>query len=174
METTGGVSRRWALKTAGVAGATAIVGGAGAGAAHADDDRRERRRRDRGVEPDAGSWKTWVLSSGTEVAVPPPPRGQAAERDLAAVVRASRGRTAEMLDAIGFWDTGSPGFRWNQIGAQLLVANPAPDTFRVVTYLNLAIYDATIAAWAWKQHYRRRRPSDHRLRTAVDTPDSPS
>ena len=31
-----------------------------------------------------------------------------------------------------------------RVGAQLLVANPAPDTFRVVTYVSLAIYDATI------------------------------
>ena len=44
----------------------------------------------------------------------------------------------------------------------------------MITYLNLAIYDATIASWAWKQHYRRRRPSEHRLKTAIDTPNSPS
>ncbi|WP_172826016.1 phosphatase PAP2 family protein [Friedmanniella luteola] len=149
--------------------------GAGAGAAHADESRRgDGHRRDRGVEPTAGTWKTWVLSSGTEIPVKPPPRGQAARRDLDAVLRAAAARTDETLEQISFWDTGSPGFRWNQIGAQLLVANPAPDTFRVVTYLNLAIYDATIAAWAWKQHYRRQRPSGERLRTAVDTPRSPS
>ena len=116
------------------------------------------RGRNRGVEPGAGTWKTWVLSSGNEIPVPPPPKGQAAKRDLDAVVKAAAARTDETLDAISFWDTGSPGFRWNQIGAQLLVANPAPDMFRVITYLNLAIYDATIAAWAWKQHYRRQRP----------------
>ena len=175
METTGGVSRRWALKAAGAAGATAILTGAGAGAAHADDGQGgDDRGRNRGVEPDAGTWKTWVLSSGTEIPVPPPPKGQAAKRDLDAVVKAAAARTDETLDAISFWDTGSPGFRWNQIGAQLLVANPAPDTFRVITYLNLAIYDATIASWAWKQHYRRRRPSEHRLKTAIDTPNSPS
>lgn len=169
--TTGGVSRRWALQAAGAAGAAAILTGAGAGAAQADD---RGRSDDRGVEPGAGRWKTWVLSSGKEIPVPPPPRGQAAVRDLDAVLRASADRSAETLDAISFWDTGSPGFRWNQIGAQLLVANPAPDTFRVITYLNLAIYDATIAAWAWKQHHRRARPSGRRLKTAIATPDSPS
>ena len=175
METTGGVSRRWALKASGAAGAAAIASGALAGTADADDGwGSDGRRRRRGVEPDAGSWKTWVLSSGTAIRVPPPPTGQAARRDLDAVVTAAAARTDEMLDEITFWDTGSPGFRWNQIGAQLLVANPAPDTFRVVTYLNLAIYDATIASWAWKQHYRRRRPSGRRLAAAIDTPDSPS
>ena len=126
METTDGVSRRWALKAAGAAGAAAIVTGAGAGAAHADDDREgDGRGSNRGVEPTAGTWKTWVLSSGTEIPVPPPPKGQAAKRDLDAVVEAAAARTDETLDAISFWDTGSPGFRWNQIGAQLLVADPA-------------------------------------------------
>ena len=37
METTGGVSRRWALKAAGAAGAAAILTSAGVDAAHADD-----------------------------------------------------------------------------------------------------------------------------------------
>ena len=175
MEATGGLSRRSALKAAGAAGATAIAIGARTGEAHARvGEGGDDRGRNRGVEPDAGTWKTWVLSSGTEIAVPRPPKGQAARRDLDAVVKAAAARTDETLDAISFWDTGSPGFRWNQIGAELLVANPAPDTFRVITYLNLAIYDATIASWAWKQRYRRRRPSDHRLKTAIDTPNSPS
>jgi membrane-associated phospholipid phosphatase len=147
----------------------------GGGTAHADDRQGDDNRgRHRGVEPDAGTWKTWVLSSGAEVPVPPPPRGDAAKRDLAAVIKAAAARTDEMLDNISFWDTGSPGFRWNQIAAQLLIADQTPDTYRVPTYLNLAIYDATIAAWAWKHHYRRQRPRDPRLRTAIDTPDSPS
>jgi membrane-associated phospholipid phosphatase len=51
---------------------------------------------------------------------------------------------------------------------------PAPDPFRVITYLNLAIYDATIASWAWKQRFRRRRPSGRRITAAIDAPHSPS
>lgn len=174
MEPTDGVSRRWALKAAGVAGATAVVTAAGGGLAQADDRGDDRRRRPRGIEPDAGSWKTFVLASATEIRVPPPPRRGRHGDELDAVVRAAAARTDDMLDAISFWDTGSPGFRWNQVGAQLLVADPAPDTFRVMTYLSLAIYDATIATWAWKQHYRRPRPDRHRVRTAIATPDSPS
>jgi membrane-associated phospholipid phosphatase len=47
---------------------------------------------------------------------------------------------------------------------------------RAYTYVALAMYDATIAAWEAKYHYRRPRPSemDHKLPTAVDVPDSPS
>ena len=175
METTDGVSRRWALKAAGAAGAAAILTGAGAGAAHADDAQGgDDRGRNRGVEPD----RRHLEDVGAVVRHRDPgataAKGQAAKRDLDAVVKAAAAHTDETLDAISFWDTGSPGFRWNQIGAQMLIANPAPDTYRVPTYLNLAIYDATIAAWAWKQHYRRQRPRDHRLKTAIDTPNSPS
>ena len=115
MEPKEGVSRRWALKAAGAAGATAILTGAGAGAAQADDPKGgDDRGRNHGVEPGAGTWKTWVLSSGTEIPVPPPPKGQVAKRDLEAVVKAAAARTDETLDAISFWDTGSPGFRWTR------------------------------------------------------------
>ena len=75
---------------------------------------------------------------------------------------ASAARTAETLRAIAFWDAGSPGFRWNQVGAQLFTADPAPDTYRVPTYLNLAIYDATIAAWTSK-HTTAAAPEHHPL-----------
>ncbi len=43
---------------------------------------------------------------------------------------------------------------------RLAVKNPAPDTSLVAAYVNLAIYDATIATWAAKQTYGRKRPGD--------------
>jgi membrane-associated phospholipid phosphatase len=51
-----------------------------------------------------------------------------------------------------------------------------PYAHRVYTYVALAMYDATIAAWESKYYYQRARPSqmDHKLPTAVDVPDSPS
>ncbi len=47
---------------------------------------------------------------------------------------------------------------------------------RVYTYVALAMYDATIAAWESKYHYRRSRPSqvDDDIRTALPVPNSPS
>ena len=44
------------------------------------------------------------------------------------------------------------------------------------TYVALAMYDATVATWESKYHYRRPRPSemDHDLPTALPVPDSPS
>ena len=175
MEATGGLSRRSALKAAGAAGATAIAIGARTGEAHARvGEGGDDRGRNRGVEPDAGRLEDVGAVVGHR------DRGAAAAQGTGGQARPRRsgegrsgphGRDARRDLVLRL---GSPGFRWNQIGAELLVANPAPDTFRVITYLNLAIYDATIASWAWKQRYRRRRPSDHRLKTAIDTPNSPS
>ena len=51
-----------------------------------------------------------------------------------------------------------------------------PKNARNFALLNIAMYDATIAAWDSKYAYRRPRPSvvDTSIPTAVRTPDSPS
>src|SRR2546427_6070578 len=72
------------------------------------------------VEPTAGRWKTWVLTSGSQLRLPPPPdqAGTAAElRELRALAGQ---RDAAALDRISFWDAGAPGDRWNGILADEL------------------------------------------------------
>ncbi len=51
-----------------------------------------------------------------------------------------------------------------------------PNAHRVYTYLTMAVYDATIAAWESKYFYNRPRPSevDTTLPTALPTPRSPA
>ena len=81
-------------------------------------------------------------------------------------------------DRIAYWDAGSPGYRWlDLIGARILGATPTTSApHRVYTYVALAVYDATIAAWESKYFHARPRPSqlDHNLATALPEPDSPS
>jgi hypothetical protein len=63
------------------------------------------------------------------------------------------------------------------ISAKVLADLPATTyPHRVYTYVALAMYDATIATWESKYADNRPRPSDfdHRLRTALPVPDSPS
>lgn len=174
-----GMNRRSALKAVGAAGAVALVGGRAsvAGAADRDDaPKKGAHGGDEGIEPKAGTWRTWVLSSATEIPVAPPPSGKAAQEELDAVRRAVADRSEATRNAVSFWDAGAPGFRWNQIGTRLVIDNPVPDSFRMSAYLNLAIYDATIATWAAKQAYRRARPADKGkpLPGALSVPDSPS
>src|SRR5262249_55237162 len=130
------------------------------------------------IEPQAGRWKTWGFTSGSQFRVPAAPDGLAQEvetRNL--ITRASR-RDATALGAISFWDSGPPGYRWNEIATNLLVKNniTGPRSARVLSLLNVAIYDATIAAWDSKYVYNRPRPSQVNsfIAPTIPVPNSPS
>jgi deazaflavin-dependent oxidoreductase (nitroreductase family) len=79
---------------------------------------------------------------------------------------------------IAFWDAGAPAYRWiDMINERVLAGAPTtPFPHRVYTYVALATYDATVAAWESKYFYNRRRPSelDHKLPTSAPVPNSPS
>jgi membrane-associated phospholipid phosphatase len=130
------------------------------------------------VEPQAGSWKTWALSSGSQFRLPPPPRGVTQVAEVRNLITRANHRDAAALNAINFWDAGPPGYRWNEMATDLLVANniTGPRGARVLSLLNVAIYDATIAAWDSKYIYNRRRPSDvsPNVAPAIPVPNSPS
>jgi membrane-associated phospholipid phosphatase len=81
------------------------------------------------------------------------------------------------LHLIRYWDAGAPGYRWNEIAiAHALKEGMALRAYRMLALLNVAIYDATIAAWHAKYTYHRPRPSavSPVLTTALPTPPSPS
>jgi len=131
------------------------------------------------VEPNAGTWRTWVISSGSDYRVPPPPGSAETRAELRALADLISQNDAEIQHKIAFWDAGAPGYRWiDLLNARTLAGIPTATNGRtgVYTYVALAMYDATIAAWESKYFYDRRRPSerDHALPTAVQVPASPS
>jgi membrane-associated phospholipid phosphatase len=131
------------------------------------------------IEPDAGSWRTWVISSGADYRVPPPPGPADTQAELRGLANVVDCDSAAAKAQIAFWDAGSPAYRWmDLINARNLAAVPtgAPYPHRVYTYVALAMYDATIATWESKYHYDRARPSqtDHRLQPCLAVPASPS
>ncbi len=130
------------------------------------------------IEPDAGTWRTWVISSGRDYRVPPPPSASETQRELRSLADIISHNDAQTAQQIAFWDAGSPAYRWiDLISARLLAATATtPYPHRVYTYVALAMYDATIATWESKYHYNRPRPSElrHKLPTALPTPESPS
>jgi hypothetical protein len=65
------------------------------------------------VELGAGGWKTWLLRSGDQLRLPPPPDGAA---ELGQVRVAAGRRDAAAIEQIAYWDAGAPGYRWNEIG----------------------------------------------------------
>jgi membrane-associated phospholipid phosphatase len=130
------------------------------------------------VEPNAGTWKTWVISSGEDFRVPPPPDASASAAELVQVRDLMAQKDSKASEIIRFWDAGSPGYRWIElVNNRLLTGQPLPtNPHRIYTYLTMAIYDATIAAWESKAFYNRARPTemDPALLTVLPTPRSPS
>ena len=132
----------------------------------------------RQVEPTAGTWKTWIISSGRDFRVPPPPDAAATASELAWLREAVAQQDPRALDQISFWDAGSPAYRWMDLMMnRFLLSQPlSAYPHRAFAYVSVAMHDATIAAWESKYFYNRRRPAevDPTLRTRVATPNSPS
>ena len=129
------------------------------------------------VEATAGTWKTWVLESGSQHRLPAPPDDAASESELGELRALAVRRDAAALDQIAYWDAGSPGYRWNEIAcAAGLKSIAGIRNYRALALLNVAIYDAMIAAWDTKYVYNRPRPNerDSSLSTVVASPASPA
>jgi hypothetical protein len=153
------------------------------GAAPLRDDARPRvifpcPRPEAQIEPQAGKWKTWVLSSGRQLKIPPPPHRAASEKEIGVLKQLSFERDAAALDLINFWDAGSPSFRWNEFALGRIIKNNIgnPRAPRILSYVHVAIYDAMVSAWRWKYLYNRTRPSalNRSLITVLPNPNSPS
>jgi len=134
---------------------------------------------DGSIEPNAGNWRTWVISSGRDYRVPPPPGPAATQAELRALANLISHNDAQAQQQITFWDAGAPAYRWiDLLNARTLAGVPTATNGRtgVYTYVALAMYDATIATWESKYFYNRQRPSerDQKLPTALPVPNSPS
>ena len=128
------------------------------------------------IEADAGSWKTWLLGSASQRAVPPPP-DSSAEVDQVRALAAQR--DAATLDRIAYWDAGPAPYRWTEIAIDLAhVKNnlSGSQAARAFALMGAAMYDALIVAWGAKYAYNRPRPSaiDASLSPAVAVSPTPS
>src|SRR5687768_16530295 len=114
------------------------------------------------VEPRAGTWKTWVLTSGSELRLPAPPDAAATKAELAELRTVAARRDAAALSQIRFWDAGSPAYRWNEIAVEASVRADTSSTLgaRAFALLAVTIDDALIAAWDSKYTYNRPRPNE--------------
>ena len=130
------------------------------------------------VEPDAGNWRTWVISSGRDYRVPPPPSPSETQAELRSLAELVGQNDEEARRQIAYWDAGAPAYRWMELINNRLLAGTPTTAFphRVQAYVALAMYDATVATWESKYFYNRRRPSEmgHRVQAALPVPNSPS
>ena len=130
------------------------------------------------VEPAAGTWKTWAISSGKDFRVPPPPDHRAMRRELNELRDALTNQDASVQASITYWSAGAPSYRWMQIITDRIFSGKPVTAYshRLYTYVAMAMYDATVATWDSKYAYNRPRPidMDPRLKTRLATPHSPS
>lgn len=132
---------------------------------------------DQPIEPKAGTWKTWIIASGSAYRVPAPP--DPTTNDELNWVRGVVALDDPIItQQVAFWDAGPPSYRWiDYIMTRFLAGRPVtPYVHRVFAYVAIAMHDATIAAWDSKYAYNRPRPIqwDPTLHTRLATPRSPS
>lgn len=127
-----------------------------------------------GIEPNAGTWKTWVIPSGNSFAIPPPPSGKRIKQELAEIAAAQSKADSAALYEMHHWNAGPAGYRWGYIADDLI--DSTQSYLRVYALLNVAMYDATIAAWHHKYEYNRERPvaQSGAFSHLVEVPNSPS
>lgn len=130
------------------------------------------------TEPQAGQWKTWVISSGGAFRLPAPPNAAQTAVENQWVKECAAARTQAVLAQVRFWDSGAPGYRWMQLAQQLAVSEglAAPLQTRALSLVAVAIYDSTVAAWDSKYAYMRQHPSeiDPSVVTVIKPTASPS
>src|SRR4029079_18797467 len=86
---------------------------------------RIRAETDGPSETHAGKWRTWVISSGKDYRVPPPPGPADSRAELRRIAELIGHNDAEIRQQIAFWDAGAPAYRWiDMINARLLAGTP--------------------------------------------------
>jgi membrane-associated phospholipid phosphatase len=129
-------------------------------------------------DAEAGKWKTWVLSSGSQFRLPPPPDEVATRVELERLRGMIASRDPAARDRIIWWDTVAPPYRWNQIVLEESIKAGLNANFasRRLALLHIALADAMIATWDSKYAHSRSRPSgmDRTLPTVVPLPATPS
>lgn len=122
-------------------------------------------------------WKTWVIKSGADAPTPPPPGAEATRAEVSELLSLQARRGEGVPETVRYWDSGSPSYRWNEIAFRVATeSSSSVVTERMLALVNVAIYDAMVAAWHSKYKYNRRRPAEveTKLKPAVPHPETPS
>lgn len=142
------------------------------------------------ASPLAGTWRRWVLTSGSQFRPPPPPRFGGAKflSEVHEVMRVRDALTPQQQRIAHFWAgaVGSPlppGV-WNQIAVAYAGRDQldTPRAARLFALLNVAMADTATATWDAKFAYWSPRPEnairdlglDRRWRSFLATPPFPA
>jgi membrane-associated phospholipid phosphatase len=125
------------------------------------------------LEPAAGNWKTWFITSGKAWRLPPPP---SYKEEITQVLSRQQDLDSAGRQQIMYWNAGAPGYRWQGFIAALWMNDTTYNGALANMLLGVATYDATIAAWDTKYAYKRPRPfaADSRIKAYAPEPGNPS
>jgi len=125
------------------------------------------------VEPAAGTWKTWFITSGKDYRLPAP---SSYKNEIAEVLSKQQNLDAATKKQITYWNAGAPGYHWQEMMNKLWAVDTGKYGALANMLLGTATYDATIAAWDTKYAYKRPRPfaADSKIKAYTLKPESPS
>lgn len=117
-------------------------------------------------EPLAGTWQTWVIKNGGEFRPPAPPSvdSDVFRRAAQEVLEVRRSLTAEQKRVAEYWHldqgTVTPPGLWNQKARELAARRGLSEKarLRLLSMLNVAMMDASIACWHAKYSWWVQRP----------------
>lgn len=119
------------------------------------------------LEPMAGFWQTWILRSGSEVWInPPPPFGSSDYlAEVEEMISIAAGLTDQQKAIADFWADGAgtitPPGHWLQIAGEVVNEaykdNP-PRAARAMALVGVSVADAFITCWNYKYIYWTARP----------------
>jgi membrane-associated phospholipid phosphatase len=136
------------------------------------------------LEPLAGTWKPWILASGSQIRPGPPPAVGSVEFQaaLAELQKFVASPTPSQTEIAQFWADGpgtvTPPGHWFQIAGELIARDrlDTPRAARLLGLLGATLMDAAISCWDAKYTYLLLRPNqaDPGLVTPIPTPPFPS
>ncbi|HEY0678753.1 MAG TPA: phosphatase PAP2 family protein [Chitinophagaceae bacterium] len=122
-------------------------------------------------------WRPVILTDVTQINITAPPNASETAREIEEVKKKSAALTEKLGQEILYWDAGSPAYRWNELVCKMANFENIKAFFRFPgSWMNLAIYDATLVAWKAKYLYNRQRPfeTDGTIRPLIAAPSTPS
>jgi hypothetical protein len=110
-----------------------------------------------------GTWKTWILSSATEIQVPAPPAdsSEQTKKELDELRQLQTARNSITNIAIQYYFGVPATQRWHDTALAVARLEKANNNrqIRLEAILHTAIADAVVATWAAKYQYNRKPPS---------------
>jgi membrane-associated phospholipid phosphatase len=125
------------------------------------------------IEPTAGNWKTWFITSGKDYRLPAPSSNK---EEITQVLAKQKQADAQTMQQILYWNAGAPGYRWQEYMGKLWMTDTAYNGMLANMLLGAATYDATVVAWDTKYAYKRARPfeANASIKLLIQNPNSPS